>query len=113
MEDELTRLTAVSSIQSIPPSLTYLGPVQLSEAEQKALSPPLAAGLEEGRQQLLYRFIIDPSSNNTLRSKQDNDDGEVDPAAAASSAGKTILPSSTETSAADGADIGLDRAHLF
>jgi hypothetical protein len=70
VEEEMAKLSSLYGVRNSPPTLTFIGPTQLSSADQSALTPPLAAMQSQGEQQSLYRFIFDPRSNSTLKNRE-------------------------------------------
>ena len=66
----MAKLSSLYGVRNSPPTLTFIGPTQLSSADQSALTPPLAAMQSQGEQQSLYRFIFDPRSNSTLKNRE-------------------------------------------
>lgn len=70
VEEEMARFSSLFGVRNSPPTLTFVGPTQLSGSEQQALTPAFAAIHLQGEQQSLFRYIFDPRSNSTLQNRE-------------------------------------------
>eukprot|EP01036_Dinobryon_divergens_P023538 gene23538-31893_t len=76
VEEEMARFSSLFGVRNSPPTLTFVGPTQLSGSEQQALTPAFAAIHSQRDQQSLYRYIYDPRSNSTLQNREEMDDDD-------------------------------------